>query len=217
MRVSGESPLLGTSGRVWACWLLAACVVIAGVLGAAFAGQRRADRFDNAVDSPLITFFSGHENLVLWLSSPGTLVPAIVISVAVAACCLIAGRRSGAVLALAAVPAAAGLDDGLLKHAFNRSYLGNLAFPSGHTSSIVALTSVLAVLLLVPPQRPGTRAVRVLVVAVGCVVSAVVASAVIALRWHYFTDTVAGAAVGVGTVCALALLLDFARPRLRVA
>jgi hypothetical protein len=28
------------------------------------------------------------------------------------------------------------------------------------------------------------------------------------LRWHYFTDTVAGAAVGAGTVCALALLLD---------
>jgi membrane-associated phospholipid phosphatase len=31
---------------------------------------------------------------------------------------------------------------------------------------------------------------------------------VIGLRWHYFTDTVAGAAVGIGTVCALALLLD---------
>jgi membrane-associated phospholipid phosphatase len=31
---------------------------------------------------------------------------------------------------------------------------------------------------------------------------------VIGLRWHYFTDTVAGAAVGIGTVCALALVLD---------
>ena len=28
--------------------------------------------------------------------------------------------------------------------------------------------------------------------------------------WHYFTDTVAGAAVGVGTVCALALVIDLA-------
>jgi membrane-associated phospholipid phosphatase len=200
--------LLGTSGRVRACWLLAACVIVVGVLGAAFAGQSRADRFDNAVDSPFITFFAGHENLLLWLASPGTLVPAIVISVAVAACCLIVGRRSGAVLALAAVPAAAGLDDGLLKHAFNRSYLGDLSFPSGHTSSVVALTSVLAVLLLVPPQRPGTRVARVLVVAVGCLVSVLVAMAVIALQWHYFTDTVAGTAVGVGTVCALALILD---------
>jgi membrane-associated phospholipid phosphatase len=31
---------------------------------------------------------------------------------------------------------------------------------------------------------------------------------VIAVRFHYFTDTVAGAAVGVGTVCGLALVLD---------
>ena len=36
----------------------------------------------------------------------------------------------------------------------------------------------------------------------------VVAIAVIGLGWHYFTDTVAGAAVGIGTVCALALILD---------
>jgi len=35
-----------------------------------------------------------------------------------------------------------------------------------------------------------------------------VAVGLIGLRWHYFTDTVAGAAVGIGTVCALALLLD---------
>jgi len=31
---------------------------------------------------------------------------------------------------------------------------------------------------------------------------------VIAVRFHYFTDTVAGAAVGTGTVCGLALALD---------
>jgi len=35
-----------------------------------------------------------------------------------------------------------------------------------------------------------------------------VAIGVIGLRFHYFTDTVAGAAVGIGTVCGLALLLD---------
>jgi membrane-associated phospholipid phosphatase len=40
------------------------------------------------------------------------------------------------------------------------------------------------------------------------VLGSVVAVGVIGLRWHYFTDTVAGAAVGIGTVCALALLLD---------
>jgi membrane-associated phospholipid phosphatase len=50
----------------------------------------------------------------------------------------------------------------------------------------------------------------VALVAVACVITAIVATGVIGLRWHYFTDTVAGAAVGLGTVCALALLLDLA-------
>jgi membrane-associated phospholipid phosphatase len=36
----------------------------------------------------------------------------------------------------------------------------------------------------------------------------VVAVGVIGPRWHYFTDTVAGAAVGIGTICGLTLLLD---------
>jgi membrane-associated phospholipid phosphatase len=213
VRVSLGRALLGRSGHRWAGWLLAACVILVAGLGAAFHGQTRADGFDSAVDSPFITLFGGHNQLLLWLAYPGTLVPAIVISVAVAAYCLIAGRLNGAVLALAAVPAATALDDEVLKRVFDRTYLGALTFPSGHTTSIVSLTAALAVLLLIPPQRPGTRLARVLVVAAGCVVSALVASAVIALRWHYFTDTVAGAAVGVGTVCALALIIDLVVPR----
>ena len=39
-------------------------------------------------------------------------------------------------------------------------------------------------------------------------VAAAVAAAMIALGFHYFTDAVAGAAVGTGTVLATALLLD---------
>jgi membrane-associated phospholipid phosphatase len=208
VRLSRGRPLLGRAGCIWACWLLAACVIVVAVLGAVFSGQTRPDGFDNAVDSPFITFFAGHNDLLVRLAYPGTVVPAIVVSVAVAAWCVLAGRLNGVVLALTAVPAATGLDDGLLKHVFDRTYLGALSYPSGHTTSIVSLTAMLAVLVVVPPQRPGTRLARVLVVAAGCVVSALVASAVIGLRWHYFTDTVAGAAVGIGTVCVLALILD---------
>jgi membrane-associated phospholipid phosphatase len=216
VRLSRGRPLLGRPGRNRACWLLAACVIVVAAGGAVFHGQTRADGFDNAVDSPFTSLYSGHYDLLVRLASPGTLVPAVVISVVVAAWCVLAGRLNGAVLALTAVPAATGLDDGLLKHVFDRTYLGSLSYPSGHTTSIVSLTAMLAVLLLVPPQRPGTRLARVLVVAAGCVASAVVAFAVMALRWHYFTDTVAGAAVGIGTVCALALILDLVlAPHLR--
>ena len=47
-----------------------------------------------------------------------------------------------------------------------------------------------------------------LIPVVVCVLGIMVAIGVIALRWHYFTDTVAGAAVGIGAVCGLAFLLD---------
>jgi undecaprenyl-diphosphatase len=194
--------------------VLAGCVLLVGALGVAFTGQTRADGFDNAVDSPFITFFAGHKNLLLWLAVPGTLVPAVVVSVVIAVWCVLAGRLGGAILALTAVPVATTLDDGLLKHVFDRTYLGALAFPSGHTTSVVALTTTIAVLLLVPPQQPSTRSARLLALAVCCVAVVVVVVAVMALRWHYFTDTVAGAAVGVGTVCALALILDFVGERI---
>jgi membrane-associated phospholipid phosphatase len=51
-------------------------------------------------------------------------------------------------------------------------------------------------------------AARGLIPLAACVLGVVVAVAVIGLQWHYFTDTVAGAAVAIGTVCGLALLLD---------
>lgn len=44
----------------------------------------------------------------------------------------------------------------------------------------------------------------------GLTVAAGVAVGVIGLRWHYFTDCVAGAALGAGTVLTLALLIDLA-------
>jgi membrane-associated phospholipid phosphatase len=61
---------------------------------------------------------------------------------------------------------------------------------------------------VVPPRPARARVLRVLIPVAACVARIVVAIAVIALRWHYFTDTVAGAAVGIGTVCGLALILD---------
>jgi membrane-associated phospholipid phosphatase len=183
-------------------------VIFVVVTGLLFKGKTDPDGFDNAVDSPFITFFRAHDGWLAWFIRPGDLVPAIAVSAAIAAGCLIARRPNGAVLAVAAVPAAAGLDDGLLKHLFHRTYLGVLSFPSGHTTSVTAMTATLAVLLLLPPQRARTRAVRAAVVAAGCLVTVMVAIGVIGIRFHYFTDTLAGAAVGVGTVLGLALLLD---------
>jgi hypothetical protein len=45
-------------------------------------------------------------------------------------------------------------------------------------------------------------------VVVACAVTALVAAGVVGLRWHYFTDTVGGVALGTGTVLTLAFLID---------
>jgi membrane-associated phospholipid phosphatase len=204
MRVRWGRPLLGDARRPWAGLAVAACVIVVVTLGLLLRGQTGPDGFDAGVDAPVIAFFGGHHGLLPWLALPAT------ISAATAIGCLIARRLNGVVLAVTAVPVAAVLDDALLKHLFHRTYLGQLAFPSGHTTSVTAQTALLAVLLLVPPQQGRTRTARVTLVTAYCVITATVAAAVIALRWHYFTDTVAGAATGAGTVLVLALLIDLA-------
>src|SRR5262249_15675358 len=125
-------------------------------------------------------------------------------------------RLNGAVLAVAAVPVADGLDDALIKHLVDRTYFGQLTYPSGHTTAAFAIVTTIAIVFLIPPQPYGARVVRVLIAGAGVGGGVIVAMAVIALQWHTFTDTLAGAAVGVGAVCAVALALDlFQRRRQR--
>lgn len=206
-------PLLPGPARAGAAWITAGCAVLVAALGVLFAHQRTAGSFDKAIDAPVIGWLSGQPHLRLWLAWPGTLEPAAVLVVAVAAGCLLAGRLNGALLAAVAVPAATGLDEALLKPLADRTYLGSLAYPSGHVTTGAALAAALSILLLIPPQPAGTRLPRILLPALAWAVTVVVAVAVISLRWHYFTDTLAGAAVGTGTAALLALLIDLPAPR----
>ena len=208
-------PLLAAPARRWAGALLACCAILVTVLGILFAGQTGADQLDRRIDSPIVTWFSGHPGLDVRLAAPGSELPAIMLSAAIVVACLYVGRLNGAVLASLAVPAAVGLNDGLFKPLVHRTYLGALSYPSGHTAAVSALVATVAVLLLVPLPSVGARALRVLILMGVSVLGVVVAAGVIGLRWHYFTDTLAGAAVGTGTVCGLALLLDLAVVRRR--
>jgi len=206
-------PLLVAPARRRVGALLACCAILVVVLGVLFAHQTRADWLDHTVDSPVITWFGSHQGLARWLAAPGSELPAVVLSAAIALVCLCAGRLNGAMLAAVAVPAAVGLNDGLFKPIVHRTYLGALTYPSGHTATVFALAATVAVLLLVPPRSAMARALGVLALAGTYVLGVVVAVGVIGLRWHYFTDTVAGAAVGTGTVCGLAFLLDLSMIR----
>lgn len=210
---SSSRPLLAASVRRPAAVLLAGCAVLVLVLGALFAHQTHPDAVDRTLDAPVIAWFGGHPGLAALLASPGSLIPAAVLTAAIAAACLLAGRLNGALLVVVAVPVSVGLDEGLFKPLFGRTYLGSLAYPSGHATAMFAVASAVAVLLLASQQPREANRLRIALLAAMCLLGCTVSAAVIGLRWHYLTDTMAGAAVGLGTVCGVALLLD--RPTAR--
>jgi membrane-associated phospholipid phosphatase len=201
-------PLLAGSARTWAIAVVIGCALLAAGLGVLFAGQARASWFDHSVDSPIISTLGRHGLTSYRLASPGTLGPAVLISGAIAVICLRFRRINGAVLALLAVPVSDGLDDAILKPLIGRTDLGQLTYPSGHTTAVFAMTTTVAILLLVPPQQSRTRTLRVLLVLAALGIALIVAAAVIALEWHYFTDTIGGAAVAIAVVTTLAIIID---------
>ena len=209
-------PLLAGTARRRACVLLVCCIVLVAVLGVLFAKQTTADRLDHGIDAPIIGWLGHYQGLAARLAVPGSFIPAAALSAAIVVACLLAGRLNGAMLAATAVPAAAGLNDALLKHLVHRTYLGVLTYPSGHTAAVSALAATVVV-LLVRPQPFRTGPLRTLLAGAACLLVGVVATGVIGLQWHYFTDTVAGAAVGIGTVCGLALLFDLPAVRRQLA
>ena len=218
MRRWAGQPLLGARyGRREAWWLLAACVVVTLAIGVAFAHQSTADWFDRVADAPVIHLLGGHPRLLSWMEEPGTQVPAVVLSLAMAVACLAARRLNGVVLALTAVLVATRLDEWLLKPLFHRTYLGAVSYPSGHTSSVVAIVACYVVLFLLPARTARTLPWLLGGLAVLLALLVITALGVIGLRWHYLTDVAGGAAVGVAAVCALCLLLDGAWRRLRLS
>ncbi len=157
--------------------------------------------------------YGAHYGLLQRLAWPGQLVPVAALIVIIAVTCLVTGRANGAVLAVVAVPVAIELTERVLKPLLGRTKLGFLSYPSGHATSMFALAAVLAVLMLNPPGRAWRRVLRLMIPAAAVVLACVVSTAMIALGFHYFTDTIAGAAVGAGTVVATALVLDLPGPR----
>jgi undecaprenyl-diphosphatase len=183
-------------------------MLVIAALGLLVRGQAQPGRLDSAIDSAVVGSFSRSQGVLPWLALPGSTIPLIGVSVAIAVGCLIARRPNGVALAVTAVPVTAFLDDTVLKHLIGRTHLGQLSFPSGHAASAMTLATVLGVLLHDPARRAAVRRIRAALVAAACAITALVAAGVIGLRWHYFTDTVGGIALGTGTVLALAFLID---------
>jgi membrane-associated phospholipid phosphatase len=205
-------PLLHPGARRPAALALAGCAAVTAALAVAFARQSRADRLDAAVDGRIRGGLDRFPGLLHLLAGLGGLLPVTVLTAALVAACLVARRWRGAALAGLAVPAAVALTEYALKPLVGRSINGYPSFPSGHATAMFALAATCAVLLANPPRPRLPGAARLLLAAAAVVVAAAVPTAMVALGYHYFTDTVAGTAVGIGMVLLTALLIDRARP-----
>jgi len=208
-------PLVPARLRRAAGVLLAVCVTLVTALGVLAAGHSTPDRFDAAVDTTIRSGIGAHVTLLEFLSRFGDLPLVTAMTAALVLGCAAAGRWRGAVLAAVAVPVASGLTELVLKHVIGRTLRGWLSYPSGHAACTFAL-AMTATILLAGPARPGLRAsgprlpavVRRLLMVGAFLAAAVVSVGVVGLDLHYFTDIVAGAALGTGTVLGVALLLD---------
>jgi membrane-associated phospholipid phosphatase len=200
-----------------AALLAAGCVVVTVSLALAFGHQRRPGGLDAAVDTRIRGLLGSYHGPLHQLSRLGGLFSVAELTAALVLACLVTRRWRGAVLAALAVPVAMTLTEFVLKPLVGRSISGYDSFPSGHATAMFALAAICTVLLINPPRLRLPRAVRLLLVAGAVLVAAAVPMAMVALGYHYFTDIVAGAAVGIGTVLLITLLIDLARPAAQAA
>ena len=205
LRPPADPLLAGSAARRRTAIVLACCTIAAVTLGVMFAHQQRTDGFDRVIDSWITGSLGGHPTLLRWLAAPAELVPAGLTSLIMVLACLVTGRLKGAVLAATAVPVSSAVCDALMKPLVHRN---DLAYPSGHVTSILALTAMVTVLLVLSPQPLITGPARRLIPLAAGLCACGVVVAVVGLRWHFFTDAIGGAAVGTGSVCALTLALD---------
>jgi membrane-associated phospholipid phosphatase len=198
------SPAFGRAAVV----LVVACAGLIALLGILYGHQNQPGRLDASIDSWIISGLRGHQGALLVLRGLANPLPVAVITAAVALTCLATRRVRGALLTVIAVPAAAGMSEFVIKPLVHRTVYDNLSFPSGHTTGISALASVLVVLLIGPLHPRLPAALRAALACAAAALAAAVAISLVGLSRHYFTDTVAGAAVGVSVVLVTALILD---------
>jgi len=214
-RLLAARPLLPPGMRWWAAVLAAGCVVVTACLALAFGHQGRADPLDAVVDARIQGLLDSYPRPLHLVSRLGGLLSVAELTAALVLACLVTRRWRGAVLAALAVPVAMTLTEFVLKPLVGRSIHGYDSFPSGHATAMFALASICAVLLANPPRSRLPRAVRLMLVAGAVLVAVAVPVAMVAQGFHYFTDILAGSAVGVGTVLLITFLIDLAQPAAR--
>jgi membrane-associated phospholipid phosphatase len=186
------------------------CAVAALALGLHYAGDVGPRGFDASIKTAVDAHLADSRDFLTFLvlsTQPYVLVPVILL---VAAVCLAVRRRRDALLTVAGPAIAISINTWALKPLFDREATGpgvanTLAYPSGHTVSLVSTLVVLALL-----ARPGVATAVTTVM--GAVLLAAAGLGMIGLGYHYFTDIVGGTLFAIAEVFALRLAISPSRP-----
>jgi membrane-associated phospholipid phosphatase len=210
-RESAPALLPGPARRI-AVILICCCAVLVAGGAVLSAGRSQPNALSRPVDSWIRDHIGAHHTALQLISTLGVLGSELVAAALVVAA-LAGRRRNVAALALISVPVAWILTEFVLKPLVNERIGGFLTYPSGHTQAVLCVATLLTVALLNPPRGGPATWLRAVVLAIMLAVGVAVAISMIGLDYHYFTDTVAGAAVGVGVPLGIALGLDTPRAR----
>ncbi|HEV7973274.1 phosphatase PAP2 family protein [Amycolatopsis sp.] len=187
------------------------CALATLAIGLYYAGDTGPRGFDASIKASLDTHLAGSRDLLTFLvlsTQPYVLIPVILLVIVV---CLVLGRRRDALLALLGPAVSVSANTWILKPLFDRQSIGfgiegTLAYPSGHT---VSLVSTLAVLALLARPGPATAVIS----AMGAILLIAAAVGMIELGYHYFTDIAGGTFFAVAVVFALRILIGRLSPR----
>jgi membrane-associated phospholipid phosphatase len=213
IRGLGSAPVLlpGPARRI--AVVLTCCCVVIVVTGAVLgAGRSRPDVLNRPVDSWIQAHIGAHYMALRLISDLGVL-GAELTAVALALAALARHRRNLAALALISALLAWILTEFILKPLVAERIDNYFTYPSGHTQAVFCVATIIAVAALNPARTAPPTRLRVGLVAMMVAVGVAVAISMIGLNYHYFTDTVAGAATGIGVALGTALCLDASRPR----
>jgi membrane-associated phospholipid phosphatase len=218
--------LVPMSLRVPVVIMIGLCALTAGTLGIKLAHGTQPTGLDNTVARWLMPALGpassgrgrGFGQHLGSFASPfanfGGPEPMALMTALLCYCSAAMRRYRGAILLAVSVIAASALTEYVLKPLIDRTYASALSFPSGHSTAAFALATGIIVLLANPPGSRMPRSMRAVLAILALGGACAVALGLVVQRAHYFTDTVGGAAVGIGVTLSAALLLDLRVGRL---